>query len=462
MSNRRRSKNLRVLGVGAAAATIEAIVSSFGNSAFAETGGFYNDVELNVTTNNLCVPEGQEYVINSSTVPSSYPAIATLTGSPSSAFENFYITELSFSDANSTSGPESFTITNLLSTLNGYPGSPSQPAPGISSVNAPFSFTAPSISFDDYSVAYEVYFAAIARDNFFDDNWGDSAPISLIESDSDEVETFNITVVDTNDAPVISISPPAFFQITSGASQVNIDVNATITDEEGNEVDIIFELSRDNFSSILQTTTYSNIDLSPGVDYIQNHTFSDVGLGEYNWRARAVETGNDVETICPGSPFEIAATPLTSNQPVAEISLAAETSIDGYVFIDSNRNGVFDSGEVPVSAVTVFVTDSEGLQSVESASNGYFLAEVLTGSVTVEVDESDPDIPEGFVSQGPVTITAVLGAVARAELPLVNQLANSGGFSITILVVALITLSLALLATLKLYFSSKSVGKIRG
>lgn len=404
------------------AIVLESIIGSFGEATLAETGSDYNTVTLNTSTNNLCVPENAIYDVNDTVVTSDYPAIGTLTGSPSvPGGEEFYITEVDFSDA--TCSAVNLPITPTLSTFNGYPGEPTSPVPGTSSFNFGFSFEAPAVSYINGFDICTVELTATARQYFGSSIWGEFSPGDMIVSNTDVQESFDIRVEHVNTPPTISAAPPTVTTEVTGT--VDVDVSATVNDEEGNEVDIIFELSDDDFATILQTQTYSGIDLTPGDDFVQSHTFTALSVGAYNWRVRAVETGSDVEGACIGEAFEDPPISYESDQPVATITLSSATIITGYVFVDTNSNGVFDSGELPAPNVTVFVTDGDGQQSVVSDSTGFFSAGVLPGSVTVEVDENDPDIPENYLSQGPVTITAVEGESNETELPL-TTLASSG------------------------------------
>lgn len=438
MLNSRKRK--KISGIVASTAAVEAIILSFGKSAFAETGADYDEVTLNTVGQSLCVPEGDSYTINTSVVPTvDYPATAYMSGSPTSVPEDFFITDFVFSSA--VGGLGSFPITPTTSNFNGYPGLPSSTVPGIATIRPEFSFTAPAISFAQLSGDYDVNITATAREHFGAGSWGDDIPNSMIVSNSTDQEFFTITVEHVNEAPTLTAAPSSHTSVVSSA--VNVDVTATVNDEEGNEVDILFELTDDNFATILQTATYQDVNLVPGEDFIQAHTFTNLGTGDYNWRVRAYETGTDVTGTCVGEVFEIPADPLVSTRPVMAIQLTTNsgTSIEGYVFIDSDNDGIFDADEDPVPNVTVFVTDSSGQQAVVTDANGYFTAVVNVGSVTIIVDETDVDIPANYVSRGPVTVNAVLGSVTRAELPL-TTLADSGISPVTTMLLGVFALAL--------------------
>ena len=49
----------------------------------------------------------------------------------------------------------------------------------------------------------------------------------------------------------------------------------------------------------------------------------------------------------------------------------------GHVYVDKNKNGVFDKGEKPMSGVKV----SDGLNVVETAADGSFTLPVMPGNV---------------------------------------------------------------------------------
>lgn len=93
-------------------------------------------------------------------------------------------------------------------------------------------------------------------------------------------------------------------------------------------------------------------------------------------------------------------------------------TVTGHLYLDTNGNGVQDTGEPDLPNVDVQITDSNGnLQTVTSDANGDYSATVPPGSTQVKVDESDPEYPTGFIqTEGtdPTTVTAIAGSSVSA------------------------------------------------
>ncbi|MEK7952019.1 SdrD B-like domain-containing protein [Luteolibacter soli] len=87
--------------------------------------------------------------------------------------------------------------------------------------------------------------------------------------------------------------------------------------------------------------------------------------------------------------------------------------VSGHLFNDLNGNGIEDSGEPGLGFVTVKVTDSLGaIQFVETNASGNWSASVPPGTVIVDVDDTDAQIPSGATrttGTDPISITAVAG-----------------------------------------------------
>jgi len=90
----------------------------------------------------------------------------------------------------------------------------------------------------------------------------------------------------------------------------------------------------------------------------------------------------------------------------------------GHVYLDTNGNGVQDLGEPNIPNLDVEVTDSLGNLSVVTTDlNGDYLASVPPGTTQVNIDESDPDYPIGFIQTDgvdPTVVTAIAGATVDA------------------------------------------------
>ena len=95
-------------------------------------------------------------------------------------------------------------------------------------------------------------------------------------------------------------------------------------------------------------------------------------------------------------------------------------NVFGHLYIDTNGNGVQDSGEPDLANVSVVVTDVNGNpQTVATDSGGNWTATVPPGDTTANVDETDPDYPAGHTqTEGadPTTVTAVSGANTDAGI----------------------------------------------
>ena len=93
-------------------------------------------------------------------------------------------------------------------------------------------------------------------------------------------------------------------------------------------------------------------------------------------------------------------------------------TVIGRVYFDENGNGVQDPGEAPIVGLNVEITDSLGnLHVAVTDANGDYTVEVPPGSTIVQLDETDPDYPTGFIQTDgtdPTTVTAVAGITVNA------------------------------------------------
>jgi len=107
--------------------------------------------------------------------------------------------------------------------------------------------------------------------------------------------------------------------------------------------------------------------------------------------------------------------------------------VDGTVYTDENGDGVYNpSDDTPLGNVTVIITDSNGITyTVVTNGDGYFSQVVPAGATTVDVDNSDPDLPAGVVLTGgssdATTVTVPGGGVATDDTGYV-LLASIGDF----------------------------------
>jgi protocatechuate 3,4-dioxygenase beta subunit len=101
-------------------------------------------------------------------------------------------------------------------------------------------------------------------------------------------------------------------------------------------------------------------------------------------------------------------------------------SVSGYVYVDANNNGVFDTGETPIAGVTVTLLDSSGNSTGKTAvtnSSGYYEFTGLTPG-TYGVSETQPSgYLEGLCTAG------TLGGTAHNPGELINGVTLASGQS---------------------------------
>ena len=73
--------------------------------------------------------------------------------------------------------------------------------------------------------------------------------------------------------------------------------------------------------------------------------------------------------------------------------------VTGFVFTDEDRDGVYEpaDGDAPVAGVDVVITNAAGTSIVVTTdATGTYGATLVVGDYTIDVDESDPDFPDGY------------------------------------------------------------------
>ncbi len=102
----------------------------------------------------------------------------------------------------------------------------------------------------------------------------------------------------------------------------------------------------------------------------------------------------------------------------------------GVLFLDTNGNGVADSGE-GIANVSVVVTDSSGTAIVVSTdADGNWSTPVRAGDVEVRIDTVDPDMPASVaqsVGENPSTLTVPVSGSAETSDGFIYQMGTATG-----------------------------------
>jgi len=252
---------------------LQAITLSRKASAFAECKAVGYGDEVCLEIDDICVSENG--TVNMS--GQFYSEDTSVTGNPARVL---------FTDI--TSPDPILTISEV--NLNSYPsGAP--PTPRQETFN--FSFQTPTVDATTERITATI--RATGYTYAYISSW-ESTPIV-----DDLMGTFTVYIDHLNTPPVITSRYPInqSFIINPPLTSTNMDIRAIFQDEESNNLDIIFELSTSpSFPSIISNSPTYNIDSNsdPGVE--QSHTFQNLALGTYFWRATGTET--DAEGICAG------------------------------------------------------------------------------------------------------------------------------------------------------------------
>ena len=97
------------------------------------------------------------------------------------------------------------------------------------------------------------------------------------------------------------------------------------------------------------------------------------------------------------------------------------SEVCGLIYLDSNGNGIQDSGEPELPNVNVVITDQYGYSQTVTTQvdpdgdlNGIWCAYVAQGDIIVDIDNNDPDLPDGSIQtegDDPTFVTVVIGQV---------------------------------------------------
>lgn len=98
----------------------------------------------------------------------------------------------------------------------------------------------------------------------------------------------NVRMEHVNTGPTLSnLSPLNHNQVlASSGTTINLPVSVVYNDNENNQANLVFELSSDNFSTILQTQNVNGVASGATA----GTSFTSLGVGQYQWRVSATET----------------------------------------------------------------------------------------------------------------------------------------------------------------------------
>ena len=129
----------------------------------------------------------------------------------------------------------------------------------------------------------------------------------------------------------------------------------------------------------------------------------------------------------------------TADTNLVQVPVDGDATVTGHVFLDSDASGSQDPGEPDLAGVSVRVTDSDGVtQIVFTDANGDYRVVVPAGDTDLEVDESDPDMPQGAIlttaNNPQLNLVAVSGSTVASgdvgyDLPplTIIKSSNAGG-----------------------------------
>ena len=171
------------------------------------------------------------------------------------------------------------------------------------------------------------------------------------------------------------------------------DISVRIADESGVPFEVVTDADG-YYCSIVQEGTVFILVLTEDPDFpigaIQtvgmNPSFINATLGGY------VDAGND--------------------------GYAIGSAVCGLVYYDDNGNGTQDADEQGISEVTVFITDAaSNIHTVETDEFGGYCYNVIPGTTTINIDETDPQFPSNALQtdgSNPNTINAVANQIIAA------------------------------------------------
>ena len=176
-------------------------------------------------------------------------------------------------------------------------------------------------------------------------------------------------------------SPVAYTAI-SGTVRLDPNANGTRETGENGTVGSVTITLRDDTNTVVAVTI---------TDVNGNYSFAGIAVGDYT----VVETQ-------PAGYGSSSPNTLSVTAPVGGVSgqdfFETTASLSGHVFVDANANGIFDSGETPLGAVTVRVagTDVNGkavsVLTTTSVDGSWLVAGLVAGTYTA----TEPTQPVGY------------------------------------------------------------------
>jgi uncharacterized repeat protein (TIGR01451 family) len=212
---------------------------------------------------------------------------------------------------------------------------------------------------------------------------------------------------------------------------VNDGVYQPDTDTPINNVSLSIFFDRNNNGIVdggdipVATTTtstggvYTFNNLAPALNYVV----------QVNATSPALASFFQPNSFTHSSPSNVEILSLQSNTTEINFGFFADLpgSIGDQVFQDLNRNGVFDTGDIPVPGVTVRLFHDvnnnktpdagEFVREMPTNSQGrYHFTELGEGDYVVSIDVADPNLPTGTTIQPPHRAVTVLPAEDRMDI----------------------------------------------
>ncbi|WP_420631305.1 SdrD B-like domain-containing protein [Candidatus Leptofilum sp.] len=202
-----------------------------------------------------------------------------------------------------------------------------------------------------------------------------------------------------------------YYQSGTVSGHLYIDTNGNGTQDVGEPDLANVDLEITDSNGITQTvTTDANGDWTATVP--PGSTTADVDESDTDYPTGYTQTeGTDPTTVTAVAGTDTSA----GNDGYYQAG-----TVFGHLYIDTNGNGTQDAGEPNLANVDLLITDSNGItQTVTTNADGNWTATVPPGTITADVDETDPDYPTGYTqTEGtdPTTVTAVAGSDTPAGI----------------------------------------------